>query len=106
MACSEDYIGFICEQISRYGVITNRKMFGEYMIYINGKPIILVCDNIAYIKIKTEYEEYMTKADTNHPYNGAKEHYVLDVEDEELLAKVIPILDDITPLPKPKKKKA
>jgi len=105
MACSEDYIQDICKQISPFGLITNRKMFGEYMIYINDKPIILVCDNIPHIKKQAEYEEYMLDADTNPPYNGAKEHYVLDMENEELLAKVIPILEKITPIPKPKKKK-
>ena len=105
MACSEDYIEYVCSQIGKYGLVTFRKMFGEYMIYINGKPILLVTDNVAHVKMLPEVEEYMKDSETAHPYDGAKLHYVLDIEDEHVLSKVIPILDEITPLPKPKKKK-
>ncbi len=50
MATSKEYIEFVCEQICRYGAVTYRKMFGEYMAYLNEKPILLVCDNTVYIK--------------------------------------------------------
>lgn len=42
----------------------------------------------------------MENFDRGFPYNGAKEHYILDIEDEELTAKVVKILEKITPLPK------
>lgn len=38
------------------------------------------------------------------PYEGAKESYILDIENDGLLDQVIPILGKIVPLPKPKKK--
>ena len=43
MATSKEYIEFVCEQIYRYGAVTYRKMFGEYVAYLNEKPILLVC---------------------------------------------------------------
>ncbi|MBF1500506.1 MAG: transcriptional regulator, partial [Prevotella pallens] len=47
MACSLDFIEFVCQQIEVVGAIRYRKMFGEYMIYANEKPVIIACDNIA-----------------------------------------------------------
>jgi len=104
MASTKDYVDYICEHISSYGIVSEKKMFGEYMVYINGKPIILVCNNTPYIKMKEEIKECMEGVETDTPYNGAKPHYILDVEDKDITSKVLPILEQITPLPKPKKK--
>ena len=75
------------------------------MVYINDKPILLVCDNTVYIKKLDAVSELMQKSETGYPYEGAKEHYILDIEDTELSKKAIAILEPITPLPKPRKKK-
>ena len=50
MASSLDFIEFICSQIEEAGTVRYRKMFGEYMVYLDEKPVILVCNDIAYIK--------------------------------------------------------
>ena len=50
MPSNPDYIEFVCEQIRSTGDIRYRKMFGEYMIYLNDKPLFLVCDNTVYEK--------------------------------------------------------
>lgn len=105
MATTKEYIEYVCEQISNLGDIQYKKMFGEYMVYVNNKPIITVCDNIAYIKEKEEISEFMKEAEKGFPYNGAKEHYILDIDNKELTSKVILKLEKITPLPKPRKKK-
>ena len=39
------------------------------------------------------------------PYPGAKEHYLLDPEDHALLEQLIPKLEALTPLPKPRRKR-
>lgn len=105
MATNQEFIEYVCEQIEGIGEIRYRKMFGEYMVYVNDKPILLVCDNIVYVKMKEEIEEWMKEAEIGNPYQGAKEHYLLDIDDKELANKVIRKLEEITPLPKPKKKK-
>ena len=38
------------------------------------------------------------------PYEGAKEHYILDIDDTALTAQVITVLEPITPVPKKRKK--
>jgi TfoX/Sxy family transcriptional regulator of competence genes len=105
MATSLDYVEYICDQIRGTGAIRYRKMFGEYMVYINDKPIILVCDNTPFIKMAECIHPLMENASTGCPYDGAKLHYILNIDnlDESLAA--IRMLEEITPIPKPKNKK-
>ena len=103
MATSKDYIEFVCGQIQGDYVVTNKKMFGEYMVYVNGKPVLLVCDNTVFVKKLPELSSLMEQAEYGVPYNGAKEHFILDVENAELTEEVIAVLERVTPLPKKKK---
>ena len=80
-------------------------MFGEYMVYVNDKPVLLVCDNTVFVKKLPELEELMSDAECGLPYEGTKEHYILDIENRELTAKAAQILERITPVPKKKNKK-
>ena len=105
MATSVDFINYVCEQIVGVGDIRYRKMFGEYMVYVNDKPILLVCDNTVYVKQLDCISEKMQKSCKGFPYNGANEHYILDIEDADFSREVILILEPFTPIPKPKKKK-
>lgn len=56
MATSKEYIDFVRGQIARYGEPAERKMFGEYMVYLGGKPVLLVCDNMVFVKKLAETE--------------------------------------------------
>lgn len=105
MATSQDYIEFVCEQIKLPFSVRYKKMFGEYMVYLNDKPVLLVCDNTVFVKQLPEIAGLMGKAEKGFPYNGAKKHYILDIENPDLTHKVLAALEQITPIPKPKKKK-
>ena len=105
MATTADYIEFVCEQIRGVGEVTYKKMFGEYMVYINAKPVLLVCDNTVYVKMLEEVSVELEGADTGLPYKTAKPHYILDIDNSELSRKIVSILEPITAVPKPKKKK-
>lgn len=104
MATSRDYIEFVCEQLAGTGAVRSRRMFGEYMVYVQDKPLLLVCDNTVFVKMLPELAEVLADAQTALPYEGGRLHYVLDIEDRELVRKVIGILEPITPLPKPGKR--
>lgn len=104
MATDLSYIQFVCEQL-RGEDATYKKMFGEYMVYIEGKPVLLVCDNTVFVKEVKELEEIMSEADKGFPYDGAKECYILDIENVELVEKVVAVLKEVIPLPKKKIKK-
>lgn len=105
MATSIDFINYICEQINGVGEIRYRKMFGEYLIYVNEKPLITVCDNTAFVKKLDVISDLMEGAETGFPYKGAKEHYILDIDNKELSKTVIEKVEKVTPMLKKKNKK-
>lgn len=110
MATSVDYIEFVCDQIKGFENVRYKKMFGEYMVYINDKPVLLVCDNTVYLKkLPEKYPpdmvEKLNNCETGCPYNGAKEHYIIDIEDTQFFQAVVAAAEQVTPLPKPKKKR-
>ena len=100
MATSEDYIEFVCGQLAGMGDVRRRKMFGEYMAYVNGKPLLLVCDNTVFVKMLPQLSDVLAGAETALPYEGGKPHYILDMEDRELVRTVVGILEPITPQPR------
>lgn len=104
MATTNEYIVYVCEQIKDIGEVRYKKMFGEYMVYINDKPVITVCDNTPFVKKLDCIEEKMKDAETGFPYKGAKEHYVLDIDNTEFCTEILKEVEKITPLPKPRKK--
>lgn len=108
MATTTDFVEYVCDRIKGCGSIRYRKMFGEYMVYVNDKPILLVCDNTVYIKNLDCIREKMTEASAELavPYKGAKEHFILDTDDAAFCLEIIGILEKVTPVPVPKKKKS
>jgi TfoX/Sxy family transcriptional regulator of competence genes len=76
-------------------------MFGEYMIYVDAKPIFLVCDNAVFVKMHPELQPLIGTNDTAYPYPGAKLHYLIDIDDIDLLREIVKV---ILPLVKLKKR--
>ena len=103
MATTNEYIEYVCEQIQGVGEIRYKKMFGEYMVYVNQKPVIIVCDNVPFVKMLDCIKEKMQDAETGYPYKGAKEHYVLDIDNCEFCKDVVCEIEKVTPIPKKKK---
>ena len=105
MATTQDYMEYVCEQLDGAGDIRYKKMFGEYMVYLNEKPIITVCDNTVFVKQLDAIEGLMQTAEKGFPYNGAKEHYILNIDNSDFAKTVAIELEKVTPLPKPRKRK-
>ena len=89
MACTREFIDFVCDTLSPLGEVRSRKMMGDYIIYVNGKSVITACDNICYVKKLPCIAELMAGAKTGHPYEGAKEAYILDFSDKNKVLKVV-----------------
>ncbi len=106
MATSKEYIEFVFENVC--GLFENaryKKMFGEYMVYVDEKPVLLVCDNTVFVKKLPEVLSLLEKAECGFPYDGAKEHYVLDIENAALVSAVLTELLKVTPVPKKRAKR-
>ena len=106
MASTQDFVDFVCEQVQGVGEIRSRKMFGEYMVYINDRPIFLVADNTVYVKKLDCTATMLTQAERGCPYEGAKEHYILNIEDGALSRDVALAMEAVVPIPKKRKKKS
>jgi TfoX/Sxy family transcriptional regulator of competence genes len=105
MSTTQDFIEYVVSQIRTVLPVRYRKMFGDYMVYVNEKPVLLVCDNMVYVKKLPELADLMVDAEVGCPYDGAKEHYFLDIENPDQVSEAIQILERLTPVPKPKKNK-
>jgi hypothetical protein len=103
MASDREFVEYVAGQIAADAGITYRKMFGEYMLYANGKPAVLICDNTAYIKTLDCVKPYLGNAERGVPDKNAKDHYLIDPADRELWSAVVKELERNVPLPKPKK---
>ena len=109
MSSSPDFVNYVCEQLEGVGAIRSRKMFGEYMVYVNDRPVVLVCDDTVFVKILPCLSELLKDRPTAPPYEGAKDHYVLDPDDRDTLRRAAALAEEVTPLPKkktPRKAKA
>lgn len=104
MATTNEYIEYVCEQIKDIGEVRYKKMFGEYIVYINDKPVITVCNNIPFVKKLDCIADKMKDAETGFPYESAKEHYILDIDNIEFCKEILREVEKVTPLPKPRKK--
>ncbi len=103
MACSTEFIEYICDVLSPLGEVRSRKMMGDYVIYVNEKSVITACDNNAFIKKLPCIGELMAGAECGCPYPGAKEAYILDFADTRKALKVIGTIWNELPFPKSKK---
>ena len=87
------------------GALTYRKMFGEYAVYLDGKVVLLVCDNQAFLKPTEAGRKLLGTVEEAPAYPGAKPSFLLggQLEDRELMAAVVRATADALPTPKPKK---
>lgn len=51
MPVSNDFIGYIIDQLSAWGQVTARRMFGGAGLFLDGRMFGLVADNVAYLKV-------------------------------------------------------
>ena len=95
MACSQGFIDFISDTLSPLGEVKSRKMMGDFIIYLNGKCVATACDNNLYVKIIPELMPLMKGVEIGKPYEGAKEHYILDMSNPTLIRDVISYICDV-----------
>ena len=108
MATKQETVDDLLGQLGGAGVVTARKMFGEYCVYLDGKPVALVCDDRFYLKPTPAGRELLPDAEEGPPYPGAKPHLVIpreDWADADAMARIVRATFDALPTPKPKKRK-
>lgn len=102
MASTQEYIDYVCAQLEGAGVVRCRRMMGEAVVYVDEKCAVMVCDDICYVKKVPELEALMADAECGCPYEGAKEHYILDIDHRSHAVRVARVLAEVLPYPKKK----
>jgi TfoX/Sxy family transcriptional regulator of competence genes len=107
MTSNQGTVDFIVNQMSGAGVVSFKKMFGEYGIYCGGKMVASVCDNKLFVKPTISGRAYIGEVVEAPPYPGAKPAFLIPVEkleDHEWLSGLIKITSQELPIPIKKKK--
>ena len=50
MATTQEFADKVCRRMAPFGDVRSRKMFGEYMVYVNERPVLTLCDNRVFVK--------------------------------------------------------
>ena len=107
MASDRSFIDFLVDQMGNAGLISQKKMFGEYAIYCNGKVVALVCDNQLFVKPTENGRKYIGEPVEAPPYAGAKPHFLIEdeLEDRDWVSGLISTTVEELPVPQPKPKR-
>lgn len=87
MATTKDYKDFVLEKLNILNNITCKPMMGEYLLYYNGVLFGGIYDNRLLIKIVESNKKYNMQESI--PYEEAKPMYLVDIDNLELLKKII-----------------
>ncbi len=101
MATKKEYVEWVVATLKEdFPDINYRPMMSEYVVYINQKPLITVCDDTVFVKIHDNIIALMCDAEVGYPYENARLHYKLDLSDKETAVLVLTELEKVTPLKK------
>ena len=106
MATRKEYLDYVLEQLSDLEGVTHRAMMGEYLLYYQGKLFGGVYDDRLLVKPVPAARALLPDAPEEAPYDGAKPMLLVeDMEDRDLLARLVTAMEPELPAPKKKSKK-
>jgi len=99
-----DFVEYVQSQSGLGVELSFKKMFGEYALYLHGRVVAFACDNQLYLKPTDAGRSLLGTVSEAPTYPGSKLYFQLDeqLEDRELLRKVLVTTAGALPLPKPK----
>ena len=104
MASGKEYLDFVLDQLSDLDEISYRPMMGECVLYYRGKIIGGIYDDRFLVKPTPSARAMMPQAETELPYEGAKEMLLVDnLESREFLAALMNAMYDELPAPRKRK---
>jgi DNA transformation protein len=68
MAVTDDFLNFVLDQLSGWGEVSVRRMFGGAGLYRDGKMFGLIADDVAYLKVDETNRADFIKAGSS-PFN-------------------------------------
>jgi TfoX/Sxy family transcriptional regulator of competence genes len=107
MASDKNQLDFVLDQIGDAGVVTAKRMFGEYGIYCDGIIVALFCDNELFVKPTDRGRAYIRTPNEAPPYPGAKLYFLIEdkIENRGWISELIRLTAQELSLPKKRAEK-
>ena len=108
MSTKPSTIGYIEDQLTGIPEIRSRKMFGEYALYLHGKVVAFVCDDLLYLKPTPEGRAFLGTVQEAPPYPGGKPHFLIttELDQRDRLREALRITEAALPAAAPRKSRA
>ena len=100
MASSREYLDFVLDQLSSLDGISYKKMMGEFIIYLRGKIVGGIYDDMFLVKPVPSAIRLISELRFVSPYPGTKEMLVVDnIDDRDFLTELVGTMYDELPEP-------
>jgi DNA transformation protein len=106
MSTRPETLAFLIDQLGDWPGLRTRRMFGEYCVYVDDKPVAFVCDDLLYVKPTAAGEALMAPPVWGRFYDKAKPHLLVTPDrwdDRDWLRALISATAHALPPPKPRK---
>lgn len=104
MASSLEYVQYVASQLKGAGVITYKKLFGEYGLWCGGKFFGTVEDNQFYVKMTEAGRRLLPDATPVAPHGGTPGMYLVEeLDDCGFLVELVQKTCAELPEPKPRR---
>jgi DNA transformation protein len=79
MAVSDEFVDYVVDQLSGWGQVSARRMFGGAGLYRDGAMFGLIADDVAYLKVDDSNREDFVKEGSSafNPYPEKTKTYVM-----------------------------
>ncbi len=104
MSTRPETLDFLLDQLGELPGLRTRRMFGEYCVYVDDKPVAFVCDDQLYVKPTPAGQALLPEPVWGKFYDKAKPHLLLTADrwdDRDLLRALLMATAEALPRPKP-----
>ena len=104
MSTRPETLDFLLDQLGDLPGLRTRRMFGEYCVYVDDKPVGFVCDDQLYVKPTAAGQALLPEPVWGRFYDKAKPHLLLTPDrwdERDLLRALLLATADALPAPRP-----
>ncbi len=108
MATGKGTAAFILDQLGHPDRFTVRRMFGEFALYADGKPVAFICDDQLLVKIMAESAALNGKCERIPLFPGSKDYYLVPedmVAGDHTLPAMFLRMAEVLPFPKARRRR-